>query len=1585
LNPLSVGDPLELFLPPVRQWFRSALGEPTAAQRQGWPAITAGRHTLILAPTGSGKTLAAFLACLDGLWRQDPLPRGVQVLYVSPLKALNQDIYRNLQVPLAGVARTASDRGLALPPIEVAVRTGDTSAAERQRLLRHPPHVLITTPESLHLLLTSRARETLRGVRHCIVDEIHSLCPNKRGVFLSLLLERLEAIQEPAGRRAEGGSFVRIGLSATQRPLDEVARFLGGLQWLPPTPTLPRKEGEEQPACPSATTGEGQPTDQVADGEPEGRFESRPVTIIDAGLRKDLDLQVVCPVPQFGAIAEKSVWPSIYRLLGDQVRRHRSTIIFANNRRTVERITAQLNEEEGVRNQGTEGREQESKDEGREVTDQEFGLGNPEGLLARAHHGSLALEVRQQTEQALKEGRLPAVVATGSLELGIDMGAVELVCQVESPGSVARGLQRVGRAGHLVGQKSKGRLIPKTSADLLEQAALAREMSAGRVEAIRVPINCLDVLAQQIVAMVAIEPWDVPALYALVRRAYPYRDLSPQAFETVLEMVSGRYRLGERDGSGPSSVPSAGQTPAADVGSRPADVSPLKQMAALAPRISWDRTHNRLHPLPGSRHLALVCGGTIPDTGQYGAYLASGVRIGELDEEFIYERRLGDAFLLGTNAWRLERIEADRVIVSAAEGAAAMVPFWRGENVGRSLDLGLAIGQLLRDLAERLPQPDCLDWLERECFLDAAAARNLLGYVRRQLECTGTLPTDRDLLIEACRDPLGDWQVILLTPLGHRLHLSLRFALQARLRQRLGYTPQCLHHDDGLLVRLADMDQPLLDLFDGLTPENVEALILDELADSALFALRFRQNAARALLLPRGRPGQRAPLWLQRLRSRDLLQVARRHPDFPIVAETLRECLHDHLDLDRLRQLLRDLRAGRVQVRTRRAEAPSPFAAGILFHFTAASMYQSDDSAGDSAAPLLDRQLLEQLVAPQRQSHLLDPRAIQQVERRLRGLGQPPRSASELAEWLRRLGDLSESDLDGPLTAFLTELEAAGRVCRLHLPQARQPLRWLLMEEEPLYRRAFGLEPAAPASAHQAAKTILRRFLDTHALVGLQDVLDRYPFDAAWAERTLREWTEGGRLVVLPGVAESPAPQYAVPDNLAQVRRSSLAILRREVVTSSPAQFADFLLRWQLVHPQVRDSHGLDLDRVLERLEGQPLSADLWESAVLPARLPLYQPRWLDEAIASGTWTWAGHGSADRGAGQVSFWKRDHLNRVRAVGGEPWTVDSGPSSSHRSSESSDGPESAAAHGARVLESLHRHGASFVSDLAQETCLAPTTVRSCLWELVRAGLVTNDQFDVVRKGEAEPLEPPPLRRAVAGPRLRARRPRPPFRPEGRWSLIGWGRPEPEEQALFLATLLLRRFGIAARELALLDPLMPPWRVLYEVLDRLELSGQVRRGYFVEGLSGAQFALPEAAEQLPHPPSAAAPLVLLHSLDPANLYGAGAPFAMAAGGADRPFLRRTGHWLVLRAGRPILLIEQQGRRLSTQPGASGDEIAQAAACLPALLERDRALAGRHKLTVESWNEEPVTASAGRPLLEAAGFVRDYQGMTLYAAWR
>jgi ATP-dependent Lhr-like helicase len=877
-------------------------------------------------------------------------------------------------------------------------------------------------------------------------------------------------------------------------------------------------------------------------------------------------------------------------------------------------------------------------------------------------------------------------------------------------------------------------------------------------------------------------------------------------------------------------------------------------------------------------------------------------------------------------------------------------------------------------MAGRIDAPDCLSWLEAEFFLDPPAARRLCGHVRRQLLRAGCLPTDRTLFVEAFRDPLGDWQIAMLSPFGSRLHLALRLVLEALLTQRLGYRPQCLHHNDGILIRLADAEEPPLDLFDGLNPENVEALLLAELADSALFALRFRQNAARALLLPRSTPGKRAPLWLQRLRGKDLLQVARRHPDFPIIAETLRECLHDHLDLPRLQQLVADVGTGRVEVVSRKSDGPSPFAAGLLFAFTAAFMYQDDRPHAEAGRPAsLDQRLLEQLVAPEHNGHLLDPRAVQQVERRLRGFGQPPRTAPETAEWLRRLGDLSAADLEGPMGAFLEELEAGGVVQRIDLPACREPRRWILAEEEGLYRQAFGVAATATdgrdsqdlADSQAAAETILRRFLETHALVSLDDVLGRYPFEADWARRRFEHWARTGAAVAVRA-PDAPSVEWSAPENLEQVQRRTLALLRREVVTCPPGQFADFLLRWQGVNAAAAGDDPGRVAEVLERLRCLPLPAELWEQTVLPGRVPAYQPGWLDEGIARGEWTWACQGNDDTGPGLLAFFRREHLGLCAPPPfGEVAAAD--PAAE------------------QLLESLRCRGASFVTDLARDTGLPPSAVRTGLWTLLRCRLVTNDHYDVIRRGEEAARGDVPGRPVT----LSSRRRTSVARPEGRWSLIPWGQPDPEGQAVYQAKVVLRRYGIVARELALMDPWILPWRVLHEVLSRMELAGEVRRGYFVEGLSGAQFAVPEAGQRLQEmsmPSAANSRVILLHSLDPANLYGSGAPFDVPLlEGGTRPLVRRPGNWLVVRAGRPVLIIEQNGRRLTALASASREDIVEAVARLPALHGRIRGLGPRHKLTVEEWNGEPVTATAGRALLEAAGFVRDYQAMTLYPSWR
>jgi ATP-dependent Lhr-like helicase len=1477
------GDGLDGFLPVVAGWFRATFGVPTPPQARGWPAIAAGQSTLIFAPTGSGKTLAAFLACLDQLWRTPRVTRGVRILYVSPLKALNQDVSRNLEVPLEGILTTAAAQGLSLPPLAVAVRSGDTPATERQRLYRRPPDILITTPESLHLMLTSRTRETLGALSHVIVDEIHALCPNKRGVFLALLMERLEA-HNPAG-------FVRIGLSATQRPLDEVARYLGGLR-------------------------------QVAEPGGRVRHEPRPVTIVDTGGRKELDLEVSAPFNRAGPLPAGSVWPAIEDRILELIATHRSTIVFANNRRVAERLTAHLNERA-----------------------ESHGPQSPPALpLARAHHGSLNQDERRTTEELLKQGELRAVVATASLELGIDMGAVDLVCQVESPGSIARGLQRVGRAGHLVGRRSKGRLIAKTSADLLESAALGRAMLHGEIEELRVPTGCLDVLAQQVVACVAMDRWDAPALFNLVRCAYPYRDLTAAAFESVLKMVSGRF--------------------------------PTETFRDLRARVSWDRVHNRLNPLPGSARLALVGGGTIPDTGQYPVYLGpEGPRLGELDEEFVHERRVGETFVLGTAAWRIEAIEPHRVVVARAAGASALTPFWRGEGAGRTAELGAAVGALCREIAARLDDRGLLPWLEAECRLELTAARVLRDHVARQVRVAGAVPDDRTVLIETFRDPAGELGLTVLTPFGGKLHQALKLALQARLRERLGIAVSCLHGNDGILIRLPQSDDPPLDLFAGLTAARAEALIRDELGDSALFGLRFRQNAGRALLMPRPDPAKRTPLWLQRLRAKDLLQVVRRFPDFPIVVETYRECLNDDLELPRLRAFLDAVEAGTIRVVARPGELASPFASELIFQFTAAYLYEWDEPRRADRQPaeaVVDEALLDPLLDPAAHARWLDPSAVGRVESRLRGAGLPPRSADEMGETLHRLGDLAPSELAGPMLGFLEELRRQGRAATIELPGTAEPVRWIGAEEAGLYAAAFSGPDGSPA---EAVATIVHRFLLTHALIGLDDLTARYPIGPAEATDLLERWSESGRAIRLEGAAETDPTRWADRQNLNEVQRLAIALRRRESVAVRPEVFADFVARRQHVHPETRREGAAALIRVLEQLVGFAAPAELWESDLLPRRVDNYRPSWLDDALSAGGCLW--RAEADPGGTlRVGFAPRDF------AGAWPAAETDGKSSSRASSGSD--VETV------VLDDLTRRGASFATDMARGLGLEPSRTRAALRGLMRRGLVTNDRFDPLRPGSealADALAEAALARAAGRPglsRVRPSRRRPASpRPEGRWSRLLDSASDPETALLAWAAALLERYGVLARETAALDPWAPPWRDLTPWLARAELRGELRRGYFVEGLSGVQYATDEAAEELTRRAAARDPggsPVLISTLDPANLYGAGGAFdiPLLEGGTAR-LSRTAANYLVLVGGRPVLIIEATGKRLTGLASASEREMRAAMALLPTL-----AGPSRRVLKVETYNTAATLASPAAPWLAELGFVRDHPGMAYYAGW-
>ena len=1475
---------LDLFTAPVRTWFAETFGRPTPAQEQGWPAIQTGQHTLILSPTGSGKTLAAFLWGIDRLFaevgRGDD-PPGVRLLYISPLKALNNDIERNLRAPLEGVRQAAARLGQPLPALRVAVRTGDTPGRARLAMLKKPPHILITTPESLYLILTStRAREMLRSVETVIVDEIHTVAGNKRGVHLALTLERLAHL---AARPVQ-----RIGLSATQRPLEEIARFLGGQEW------RPGPEGQRQLA-------------------------PRPVTIVDAGRAKAIDLQVRTTVGDFRELGATSIWPSVVQDMAALIRVHRSTLVFVNGRRLAERIAGQLSES--------------------------LGTATP----IRAHHGSMSRAARLAMEDDLKAGRLPALVGTSSLELGIDIGAVDLAIQVQSPKGVARGLQRIGRAGHLVGQTSVGRIYATHREDLIEAAAVAGGMLRGEVESTRVPENCLDVLAQQVVAAVGVEDWRVDALYDLCRQSYPYRDLPRAAFEEVLAMLSGKY--------------------------------PRQLFRELRPRLDWDRPAGLLRALPGSLYLATMNGGTIADRGAFGAYLADGkTKIGELDEEFVYERRVGDVFTLGSHNWRITQILDDRVIV--AEGSAGMLPtmpFWRGDIAWRPYELGLAVGRFRRQVAERLADPEAADCLQRDYALDENSARNVLSYVRQQVEAAGAISSDRTVLVELFHDPLGDPHLVIHSPFGGRVNMAWALALIGALRERTGVTPECQAGDDGILLRFPEADQdPPLDLVSRMTPAEARERILAELPDSPVFGAQFRQNAARALLMPRSHQRRRTPFWLQRLRAKSLLAIARGFESFPIVVETYRDCLSDVLDLEHLLQVLEGIRSGQIEVRPFERLTPSPVAASLLDDLMGIYMYEWDAPKAERQLHnlALNRDLLQELMKGVSLAGLLKPEAVAQVEGYLQRTApeRRARTPEELALVLRELGDLSTDELlaraqEGG-AAWLEALAARGQVCQWEVPTAHGPARrWILAEEAELYRRAFAAGPADMPQQDAALQVLLRRLLASHGPLSRSQIRARYDLPDGWLTATLEAWVEGRE--VAHGQLAGPAAveQWCDRSSLEQAHRRTLTLLQREIQPVPRATYADFLVRWQHVHPEQRLSGPEGLRRAIQQLRAVPAPALLWQRDLLPARVAGFRAADLEALCQAGEIVWVGSGGA-RPSGlraRLLFRGEGAFYLPAPEEGEPPPV-SEPAS-------------------RVLACLRTEGACFTADLERGTGLRGEALAAALVELAAQALVTNDSLRALHElvhfrpsatGETRRTQSSleaQLAARWSGPhgrrpgQLREARRRAARRlaaaPQwvGRWSLVHrlgtWGTDAtPEERLARQARQLLARYGIVSRDCLAREDLPTPWDELYAYLELLEMRGEVRRGYFVQGLAGAQFALPEAVERLrdwnARPPGEA--LAVVNAWDPA--------WALEASAG---IVRRPSTCAVLQRGEPVLFAERWGRAILVAPGSDEATVTRALrACLTALAERT----GRRRISVETWNGAPVLGSAGQPILESVG---------------
>lgn len=1493
------------FSAPTREWFAGAFPAPTSAQLGAWEAIADGAHALVVAPTGSGKTLSAFLWALDQLAsRPDDTERspGTTVLYVSPLKALAVDVERNLRAPLVGITQTAKRLGLTPPEITVGVRSGDTTPNARRAMLRTPPDILITTPESLFLMLTSAARETLAAVQTVIVDEVHAVAATKRGAHLALSLERLDMLLERPAQR--------IGLSATVRPHEEVARFLAG---------------------------------------------SAPVHIVSPPAPKTFDLTVRVPVEDMtelgvqdpdptsesAAPQQGSIWPHVEEQIVDLVLDHSSSIVFANSRRLAERLTARLNEVYAGRLGDPVTTVHAPPSQIGATTEVNHGA---DPLLARAHHGSVSKDQRALIEDDLKSGRLRCVVATSSLELGIDMGAVDLVIQVEAPPSVASGLQRVGRAGHQVGEISRGVLFPKHRTDLIHCAVTVERMTTGKIEALAVPANPLDILAQHTVAACALDPIDAGEWFDAVRRTGSFASLPRSAFDATLDLLAGRY--------------------------------PSDEFAELRPRLVWDRDADVLTGRPGAQRLAVTSGGAIPDRGLFTVYMVGErqSRVGELDEEMVYESRVGDVFALGATSWRIEEITHDRVLVSPAYGLPGRLPFWHGDGLGRPAELGAALGEFLRETA--LGDPTDLRPRLAAQGLDDNAVQNLLALVDEQRTVTGQVPSDRTLVLERFRDELGDWRLVLHSPYGLPVHAPWALAIGARLQERYGIDSAPTASDDGIIVRLPDTEDapPGADLF-VFDRDEIEDVVTEQVGGSALFASRFRECAARALLLPRRTPGRRAPLWQQRQRAAQLLDVARKYPTFPILLETVRECLQDVYDLPSLVRLLTDVGRRRIRIVEVETPSPSPFATALLFDYVGAFMYEGDSPLAErrAAALSLDSTLLAELLGRVELRELLDEAVIEQTERELQRLAEDRRArdAEGVADLLRLLGPLTTPEVTERATAdpreWLAALESRRRAMQVSFAGEQW---WVAIEDASRMRDALGvpLPIGTPAAFIEPVDDplgdLVGRYARTHGPFTLVDAAARFGLGTSVVRDVLQRLAQERRVVEGEFRPSGAGSEWCDSEVLRRLRRRSLAAARREVEPVDPAALGRFLPDWQHVGGGLRGIDGVAA--VIDQLAGVPIPASAWESLVLPSRVRDYSPAMLDELTTTGEVLWSG-------AGQISGndgWVRLHLADSAPVTLPP-PLELDLSELHHA----------------ILDALAPGGAFFFRALSDRVgSTDDATLVDALWQLAWAGYLTGDSFAPLRAMLSGTTRATPSHRAPRrAPRTRAYRalPRPalpsrtgPPSVGGRWSLL----PEPEPDATIRAharaDLLLDRYGVLTRGSVAAEDVPGGFALTYKVLRTFEDSGRCRRGYFVEGLGAAQFSTSEVVDRLrgyTDDPAAESPrvTVALAATDPANPYGAALPWPAVEGG-HRPG-RKAGAMVVLVGGLPALYVERGGKTLLTFTTDSGD-LHSAAIALAELVDRG----GVDKIVVEKVDGESVHTSALSPVLVEAGFSATPRGL-------
>lgn len=1522
---MDSADALEGFGQLTKSWFSLAFSKPTPAQAGAWHAIREGCHTLVVAPTGSGKTLAAFMHSIDTLATATTTPPKKQrcsVLYISPLKALASDVERNLRSPLTGIRREAARINVAEPDITVGIRTGDTPQDERRRMVTTPPDILITTPESLFLLLTSAARESLRGVKTVIIDEIHAVAGTKRGAHLAVSLERLDALLDRPAQR--------IGLSATVQPIDEVALFLGGT---------------------SAATVVAPPADK--------QIEIKVVVPVE-------DLSMPSPTPIGDPHAEiledepvtPSIWPHVENGIVDLVESHRSTLVFANSRRLAERLTARLNEIHAERYGFTDETPVEGPPPEHPPAQIMANSGATKGAgltLARAHHGSVSKEQRGLIEDDLKAGRIPAVVATSSLELGIDMGAVDLVIQVEAPPSVASGLQRVGRAGHHVGEVSRAVIFPKHRGDLLASAVVTQQMNARALETTRVPRNPLDVLAQHIVAAVSIEDIDANELLATIRRAAPFHSLPQSAYDGVLDMLAGRY--------------------------------PSDGFAELRPRIVWDRLTNTLTSRPGAQRLAVTSGGTIPDRGLFGVFMVGekASRVGELDEEMVYESRVGDVFALGATSWRIEDITHDRVLVSPAPGQVGRLPFWHGDSIGRPFELGRAIGAFTGKVASASFSEASADL--QSGGLDQWASENLVRYIHEQAATTGRVPDDRTLVVEKFRDELGDWRVVLHSPFGARVHAPWALAVSARVQELTGVDAQVMHADDGIVLRIPDTDddtavQAAIDaLF--ADPDDIAAVVTNALGGSALFASRFRECSARALLLPRRDPTKRTPLWQQRQRSAQLLSVAAQYPSFPIVIETIRECLQDVYDLPALTSVLRDIRSRAIEVTYANTATPSPFARTLLFSYVASFLYEGDSPLAErkASALTLDTELLAELLGYVELRELLDADAINEVEAEISMLAaqRHARTVEHAADMIRQLGPLTLEDLGarGIQADWITQLVDQRRVIEVRI--AGQ-YRFSSIEDAGRLRDSLGI--ALPVGIPDAflepgddpLADLFSRYTRTHGPFTSAQAAEHFGIGPAVANSTLDRLAATGNVVSGEFRPGGSGTEWCNVEVLRRMRRRSIAALRQEAEPVPPAALGMFLPMWSGITTPKR---GVDaVLHSIEQLAGTSIPATVWESAVLPARVSNYQPAMLDELMSAGEVVWCGRGRLSSNDGWISMAPAESASLLLPD----------PLASAHPSDVRQG----------LLDALEPGGAWLVRELADRIPdVTSTGLQAALWDLVWDGLVTSDTLAGLRGLLASGANTVPQSSGSAGSAHRPRRPAggaPRTRAArlsqlaaGRWSMAPKRVTDPTRRITATTEALLNRYGVLTRGSVAAEGIAGGFAASYRVLAALEDNGRTRRGYFIEGLGAAQFATPGAVDQLRHQgtlitnhePGGPATTTVLAACDPANPFGAALPWPGSGDGitaTHRPG-RKAGAHVVMSNGELVIFLEKGGKSVLTF--TADPELLTGA--VGALAEAGRS--GRVGIVkFERVNGQSVSTSDLAPILEQHGFVFTPSGMRL-----